>query len=100
MGRPVVSTYQGAEGLEITDGVNILLADTPEEFAKHIFALIADPQLGKRLGSAGRNLVETKYDWKTCLSRVENFYQTLLGHFPRLRIFMRCALSCGQSFNE
>ena len=78
MARPVVSTYQGAEGLDVTDGLNILLADSPEEFAEHIFALLADPLLGKRLGSAGRNLVETKYDWKTCLSRVENFYRALL----------------------
>jgi sugar transferase (PEP-CTERM/EpsH1 system associated) len=82
MGRPVVSTRLGAEGLEITHGVNILLADTPEEFAKHIFALLADPQLGRRLGSAGRNLVETKYDWSICLSNVEDFYQTLLGSSP------------------
>jgi sugar transferase (PEP-CTERM/EpsH1 system associated) len=82
MGRPVVSTYQGAEGLEITDGVNILLADSPEEFAQHIFALIADPQLGRRLGAAGRYLVETKYDWKTCLSQLEDFYHVLLGVGP------------------
>ena len=41
--------HQGAEGLEITDGVNILLADTPEDFAGCICALIADPQLGSGL---------------------------------------------------
>jgi polysaccharide biosynthesis protein PslH len=82
MGRPVVSTNQGAEGLEVTDGVNILLADTPDEFAKHIFALIANPQLGKRLGTAGRNLVETKYEWSVCLNNLNSFYETLLGNSP------------------
>jgi len=82
MGRPVVSTSQGAEGLEITDGVNILLADAPEKFAKHVFALLAEPQLGSRLGREGRNLVEAKYDWKTCLSKIDGFYRTLLGNPP------------------
>jgi sugar transferase (PEP-CTERM/EpsH1 system associated) len=80
MGRPVVSTYQGAEGLEATDGVNILLADTPEKFASHILDLIANPQLGRRLGIAGRKLVETRYDWSICLGNIENFYRTLLSN--------------------
>ena len=94
MGRPVVSTSQGAEGLEVTDGVDILLADTPEEFAKHIFALVADPQLGRRLGIAGRKLVETRYDWSICLRRVDNFYHTLAGHLPATRDFLELSPSC------
>jgi sugar transferase (PEP-CTERM/EpsH1 system associated) len=78
MGRPVVSTRQGAEGLKVTNGVNILLADTPEDFARCIFALITDPELGRQLGTAGRILAESKYDWRTCLSRLDNFYRVLL----------------------
>ena len=93
MGRPVVSTYQGAEGLEITDGVNILLADTPEDFARYICALIADPQLGRQLGAAGRYLVESKYDWKTCLSRLQNFYQLLLGDAAKSPRFAAMSVS-------
>jgi glycosyltransferase involved in cell wall biosynthesis len=99
MGRPVVSTYQGAEGLDIADGLNILLADSPEDFAEHIFALVADPQLGKRLGSAGRNLVENKYDWKTCLSRLENFYRALLRKAPMAPGLADMRSPCGQ-FSE
>ena len=95
MGRPVVSTHQGAEGLEVTDGVNILLADRPQEFANHIFALLADPQLGRRLGSAGRKLVETKYDWGTCLNNMENFYQKLLGDSPMAPEATEMHSSCG-----
>jgi sugar transferase (PEP-CTERM/EpsH1 system associated) len=96
MGRPVVSTYQGAEGLEVTDGVNILLADTPEKFAEHIFALLADPQLGTRLGSAGRTLVEKKYDWSTCLSKIDSFYQTLLSCPPTVPAFTEMLSPTGQ----
>src|SRR5262249_29744308 len=97
MARPVVSTCLGAEGLEITGGVNILLADTPEKFAEHIFALLAAPQLGRRLGSMGRNLVETKYNWSTCLSKVENFYQTLLGNSPGAPRVIKMRARCEQS---
>ena len=94
MGRPVVSTHQGAEGLEITDGVNILLADTPEDFARCICALIADPQLGKRLGAAGRYLAESKYDWKTCLSPLQNFYHLLLGDAAKSPRFGDVRVAC------
>jgi sugar transferase (PEP-CTERM/EpsH1 system associated) len=82
MGRPVVSTHQGAEGLEVTDGVDILLADTPEQFAQCVCALILEPQLGKRLGAAGRHLAETKYDWRICLNRLKDFYRVVLGDDP------------------
>jgi len=94
MGRPVVSTHQGAEGLEITDGVNILLADTPEDFARCICALIADPQLGKKLGAAGRYLAESKYDWKTCLSPLQNFYHLLLGDAAKSPRFGDVRVAC------
>jgi sugar transferase (PEP-CTERM/EpsH1 system associated) len=97
MGRPVVSTHQGAEGLEISDGVNILLADSPQEFARHIFALLAEPQLGERLSRAGRTLVEAKYDWRISLSRVENFYQRLLGNSPKAAHVTELLPSCGQA---
>jgi polysaccharide biosynthesis protein PslH len=96
MARPVVSTCLGAEGLEITDGMNILLADTPEEFAEHVFALLADPQVGRRLGSMGRNLVEAKYSWNTCLSKVENFYQTLLDNSPAAPCLTKMRPRCEQ----
>jgi len=97
MGRPVVSTCLGAEGLEITDGHNILLGDTPEEFAKHILALLADPELGRRLGIAGRSLAEKKYDWRICLSQLEDFYQTLLGNSRPAPRLIETHFPCGQS---
>lgn len=79
MQRPVISTRVGAEGLAVTPGVDILIGDTARDLADHVFSLLADPQLGERLGRAGRNLVETKYDWKICLSKLERFYETLLS---------------------
>src|SRR5262249_44669187 len=82
MGRPVVSTPLGVEGLEVTPGVDILLGKTPRELADHVCALMADAELGQRLGRAGRRLVETKYDWRRCIAGLEPLYQRLLADSP------------------
>ena len=64
LGTPVVSTTKGAEGLEVRDGENILIADSPTEFAKRVVDLLRSPELRARLATAGRRLVESKHDWE------------------------------------
>jgi polysaccharide biosynthesis protein PslH len=85
MRRPVVSTPLGAEGLEVTPGVDILLGQTAQELSNHVCALATDPELGKRLGRAGRRLVEAKYDWRMCLGGLDTLYQELAGDSPGAR---------------
>ena len=63
LGTPVISTRKGAEGLNVTDGETILIADSPEEFAAAVNRLLNDPDLRTRLSIAGRQLVEAQYDW-------------------------------------
>ncbi len=60
-GTPVVSTHIGAEGLEVTHGENILLADTPVDFAGAVERLIRDRDLWQRISAGGRRLVEERY---------------------------------------
>jgi polysaccharide biosynthesis protein PslH len=60
-GTPVVSTRIGAEGLEVTQGENIMLADTPADFASAIERLIGDRGLWRRVSEGGRRLVEERY---------------------------------------
>ena len=62
-GIPVVSTKIGAEGLEITPGENILLADDPADFADKTCSLLEKPELRNSVGQAGRSLVKTKFGW-------------------------------------
>jgi len=62
-GNPVVSTRKGAEGLDITDGENILLADEPDLFVQSSLRLLADAALFHRLRHAARAFVEQRYDW-------------------------------------
>jgi glycosyltransferase involved in cell wall biosynthesis len=62
-GVPVVSTSVGAEGLELTDGGEIRLADTPAEFARAVAGLLADPDSRRRQAAAARRRVEERYGW-------------------------------------
>lgn len=63
MGKPVVATSVGAEGLPVRSGDDILLADRPTEFANSVLALFSDKKERSRLGSAARTLVEENYSW-------------------------------------
>jgi glycosyltransferase involved in cell wall biosynthesis len=64
LGTPVVSTSKGAEGLEATHGEDILIADTPAEFADAVLRLLDDRALRARLATNGRRLVESRYGWE------------------------------------
>jgi len=74
MQRPVVSTSQGAEGLDVKAGRSILIGDTAAAFADHVCALLADPRLGDALGHEGRRLVEHCYGWPICFRGLDALY--------------------------
>ncbi len=77
---PVVSTGMGAEGVAgLRGGQHCLLADDPAAFAEAVLRLLADPALGRRLGAAGRALVQERYDWSTIVPGLEAIYQELIA---------------------
>jgi glycosyltransferase involved in cell wall biosynthesis len=63
MGKAVVSTGVGAEGLPLTSGTHFLRADTPAELTGAVLTLLGDPVRRKSLGAAGRRLVEERFAW-------------------------------------
>jgi glycosyltransferase involved in cell wall biosynthesis len=63
MGKAVVSTRVGAEGLPVTHDKDILLADDPRGFADAVVRLLREPELRVRIGEAGRRLVSERYTW-------------------------------------
>lgn len=75
-GKAVVSTVIGAEGLPVEHDKNILLADTPVEFARQTVRLLNDPELRSRLGREARRLVQANYSWERV---VDSFEEALLG---------------------
>ena len=78
MGRAVISTPVGAEGIEVTDGENILLARTPAEFAARMSELIDDPSRVKALGRQARALARSRYSDRHVVGELLAFYRTLL----------------------
>lgn len=79
LGRPVVSTTIGCEGLDVVDGEHVLIADNPEPFAEKTVRLLTDPQLRQHISSNGRRLVETHYDWDKIAARLMEVYAELLA---------------------
>jgi sugar transferase (PEP-CTERM/EpsH1 system associated) len=72
MGKAVVSTRVGAEGLPIVPGEHLVLADEPDEFARAVVALLKDPSRRRALGASGRRLVETRYSWAQVARQFES----------------------------
>ena len=71
LGTPVVATSKGAEGLNVRDGIHLLIADTPEQFASSILRLQADPILASTLAINARELVEKNLDWQGIISKLD-----------------------------
>ena len=65
---PVVSTAVGAEGLRLEPGVDLEIADTPEEMAAAIVARLRAPAA---VGEATRARISSTYDWPLLASRLE-----------------------------
>ena len=76
-GLPLVSTTIGAEGIEYHPGEDILIADTPEDFADTVVRLMQDGALAARLTAAGRKWAETRYDWRTAYAALSELYRML-----------------------
>lgn len=77
-GVPVISTTLGAEGLDVTHGQEILIADSPEEMLEAIGALHDNPELRTRLAELGRRLAISKYDWGIPGERLFSIYANTL----------------------
>lgn len=74
-GVPVVSTSFGAEGIQVRDGWNILLGDTPQDFARAVCELFENPNnMASRLVTNGAHTLETHYDWRNVYSAWQEIY--------------------------
>lgn len=71
MGKAVVSTTVGAEGLPLNDGEHFVRADSPADFSSAVVSLLRDPTRRRALGTAGRQLVETHYSWASVAREFE-----------------------------
>ena len=77
MGKAVVSTSVGCEGLAVESGRNILIRDDPAGFAEAVCAVLKDGVLRRRLGAEGRLTVERHYSWDWIGESLLSLYASL-----------------------
>jgi polysaccharide biosynthesis protein PslH len=78
MGKAVVSTTLGAEGLEVVPERDLLVADGAEAFIAQIGRLLDDWELRRRIEESARLLVTSRYSWKAAVDALSTFYTELL----------------------
>jgi glycosyltransferase involved in cell wall biosynthesis len=85
MGKALVSTSIGAEGLDVTSGENCILADSPSSFGDSIITLLSDSQLRRKYERAAAALA-ARYDWSNIARQFEDVLQQAIGaaHTPQL----------------
>jgi glycosyltransferase involved in cell wall biosynthesis len=71
MGRPVISTSLGIEGLDVTDGEHFLRADSARAFSREILSLLDDAASRDRLAKAARRLMEERFSWNKVAAQFE-----------------------------
>jgi glycosyltransferase involved in cell wall biosynthesis len=86
MGKAIVSTTLGCEGLAVRDREHLLIADDAVAFASRICDVFENPDRSNELGNAGRRLVEARYSWDLAGERLESLYRQITGEasYPSL----------------
>jgi glycosyltransferase involved in cell wall biosynthesis len=75
MGRPVITTPIGAEGLGATNGEEILLCDQPDDFVRAVEELLADLTRYEKMSRKGFEFVHARFDNQTLAAMLSEFYK-------------------------
>ena len=75
MQKPVLSTTVGAEGLDVRDGVHLLLRDKPQDLAATAIEMLSAPQRFAHLGVSGRDLIIKHYTWDAIAKVMEDVWR-------------------------
>jgi glycosyltransferase involved in cell wall biosynthesis len=78
MGKAIVSTTLGAEGIEAVPGRDIFIEDQPAAFADAVNRLLAEPNVAERVGQSARRLAVERYAWSGAAEELEGFYRRIL----------------------
>jgi glycosyltransferase involved in cell wall biosynthesis len=83
LGKAMVSSTIGCEGIAVRDGEHLLIADDAQAFASSVTELFAQPARREALGKAGRGLAERQYSWALAGDRLDALYRQLASE-PQL----------------
>ena len=78
MGKAMVSTSIGCEGIAVKPGEHLMTADTPETFAQATITLLGDRVQRLSLGRAARDLVERRYAWRVIGDQLLEAYENAM----------------------
>ncbi len=76
--KAIISTHIGAEGIDVTNERDVLLGDTPTEFAELVVRVLENPELARALGANARELAVNRYAWPSIVKQLEGFYDRLV----------------------
>jgi polysaccharide biosynthesis protein PslH len=79
MGKAVVSTSIGAEGLPVKAGEHLVIADDSTDFASATVMLLRDPARRRQIGLAARDLVEKNYSWAQVANQFAQVLTMVVG---------------------
>ena len=74
LGTPVVASSHAAAGLQTTGERNLLIADTPQDFANAVVSLMTEPTLWQQLSQQGQEYIQRYHHWDTILTRLQAVY--------------------------
>jgi len=77
LGKPVISTSKGAEGLEYINSVNMIIEDNIDSFPERILELIEKKSKRDEIGKNARQLIEEKYDWDIYKEKLVRIYEEI-----------------------
>jgi polysaccharide biosynthesis protein PslH len=83
MGKAVVSTTVGAEGLPVVAGEHVVLADEPRSFCRAVVRLLRDVDRRRQFEAAARTLVVERYDWSAVAGDLESALDSVAGRTAR-----------------
>ena len=75
MGKCVVTTSKGLEGIEAEHQVQVLVADSPEDFAKHVNWALQNPNEAKELGTRAKDFIKARYDARLIAKQLIEAYE-------------------------
>lgn len=78
-GIPIVSTRLGCEGFDVRDGEQLLIADSPQDFAEAVIRLLSDPQMAGQIAHNARIFAEKRHDVEVVYAALEQVYDELIG---------------------
>jgi len=79
LGVPVVTTTTGIGGLDLTPGIDVLVADSAAALAEHILRLLRDPDLRHALSQRAASKVRALHDWDAVAGDLERVYAAILA---------------------